>query len=135
MKVLVATKDGQGLRKNDFSHTNDGEFVGFVFECEGEQVDGSCGCRRAFGGLSSHKSTTTAKVVQKELTEGQYLELYLRSRREAGWLKESDDCSWAVAEAREMLRVATAFPAGAIVEKRGDTIQARKTTMNGRARQ
>jgi hypothetical protein len=134
MKVLVATKDGQSMRKNDFSHTNDGEFVGFVFECEGEQVDGSCGCRRAFGGLSSHKSTTTAGVIQKELTESQYLELYLRSRREAGWLKESDDCSWAEAEARDMLRIAAAFPVGAILEKRGNKVQARKTTMNGRTR-
>ena len=41
MRFLVATKETQGQRKNDFSHAREGELVKFGFECDGEEVDGN----------------------------------------------------------------------------------------------
>ena len=51
MKVLVGTKETQGQRSNDFSWAEDGELVMFGSECDREDVDGTCGCRRAMSGL------------------------------------------------------------------------------------
>jgi hypothetical protein len=59
MKVFVSTKDGQGIRNNDFSWTNEGELVKFALECDGEKIDGKCGCRRSMSGFDTHKATTT----------------------------------------------------------------------------
>jgi len=126
MKVLVATKETQGRRKNDFSWTDEGEFVGFSFECDGERVDGRCGCRRAFSGLHSHKATTTARVVEKEMTVEQYLGIYHKSLISAGWIEEGNPLPLeSKGEAMELLRLAATFPTGMVVEKRGDTLQTR----------
>ena len=58
-KVLTATAATQGMRKNDFSHTEEGELVTYGLECDCEQVDGVCGCKRSLVGRSTHKATTT----------------------------------------------------------------------------
>ena len=48
MKVLVATRNTQGQRGNDFCFVPEGEIVAFpAAECTGEKIDGSCGCRRS----------------------------------------------------------------------------------------
>ena len=57
MKMLVATKETQGKRRNDFCWATEGELVRFAFQCDGEAVDGRCGCRRSFCGLDSHKAS------------------------------------------------------------------------------
>ena len=59
MKVLVATRATQDAQRGDFSFTVDGELVTAAgFECANPR----CGCDRGFGGLASHRSTTTAEV-------------------------------------------------------------------------
>lgn len=126
MKVLVATKETQGRRRNDFSWTDEGEFVCFPFECDGEQIDGTCGCKRSFSGFSTHKSTTTAKVVEKGITEEQFVELYRHSQTAAGWVKYGDLDPTVAREAAELLRIADTFPVGTVVEKRGDGVQSRR---------
>jgi len=126
MKVLVATSEGQGMRENDFCFTEEGEFVSLPFECDGEQVDGPCGCMRSFAGMHSSKGTTTAKVVEKGITSAQFVALTVRSRMAGGWIKSGDPVGWVVEEAEEMLRLASTFPVGVVVEKRGDGIQERR---------
>lgn len=54
MKVMVATREGQGFRENDFSWTKENELVGFTSECDGETIDGNCGCRRSMSGFDTH---------------------------------------------------------------------------------
>jgi len=126
MKVLVATKEGQGGRKNNFSWTEDGEFVGFTFECDGERIDGSCGCRRSFAGLHSHKATTTATVKESAITPEEFMTIHRKSMEEGGWVKpDSTDAGWVADDAKELLRLASVFPVGAIIEKRGNSIQTR----------
>ena len=41
MKILVATKETQGNRKNDFCFCDEEEIVKAGMECDGESVDGS----------------------------------------------------------------------------------------------
>ncbi len=128
MKVFVATTETQGQRKNDFSFVKEGELVTFGFECDGEDVDGSCGCRRCMSGVETHKATTTFKVANLPLSKEEYTERIIQSGRDGGWVKDPD--SEGVARfketAEELLTLAEGFPLGVVLEKRGNGIQARR---------
>jgi hypothetical protein len=53
MLMLVATKQTQGQRRNDFSWTREGELVNITGACDSDHdPDGHCGCKRAFTGLT-----------------------------------------------------------------------------------
>jgi len=124
MKVLVATKETQGKRKNDFSYTDSGEPVRFAFECDGESVDGRCGCRRSMCGMNSLKATTTVQVKNEKLSLKEYKSKIQKSLQKGGWnLTEKIIAD----EAKELLRIANHFPEGTVLEKRGDGFAARKT--------
>ena len=75
MHVLVATAETQGDRPDDFFHAIEGELVMLpVLEC----ADRRCGCRWSFTGISSHRMTTTAKVVDRpDLDYQSYRDLLL----------------------------------------------------------
>ncbi len=119
MKVLVATKDLQGKRKNDFSFVPDGELVRMGFTCDGARADDKCGCARSMSGMQSHKGTTTVKVVEMEVD----LEAALaKSMAEAGY---GADPKHVQREAAQLKRIADTFPVGAVLEIRGRKIQTR----------
>lgn len=119
MKVLVATTEGQGARDNDFSWTTEGEFVHFSMECDGEEVDGTCGCRRSMAGCKSFTGTTTVKVVElSDLTREEYEDVLHTSFVEAGWTSITKRA--VQAEATELLRIADSYAPGTILERRGD---------------
>ncbi len=125
MKVLMATKEGQGTRKNDFSHTQESEFVIFAIECDCESVDGVCGCKRSMIGMTSAVATTTFKVAEIQMTKEEYLSKIRNHWIKTGWmkyLKENDVKS----EGKELMEIASHFPVGTILEKRGSTIRIRK---------
>jgi len=126
MKALVATRQTQGRRKNDFCHGNEAEFVTFGSECDGEKVDGACGCKRALVGFDSGRATTIFRVSFADISEdGLRDQLRAKLARE-GWVSEaftaeqndemldaivSDTISlWSSYEKR---------PEGTIVERRG----------------
>jgi hypothetical protein len=128
MKVFVATKRLQGLRKNDFSHTLEGELVKYGFVCDGETVDGHCGCMRSMVGFESQKATTTFKVVEMPITPEEFWNKYIESERKAGWVKESAekaDLKVFKAVAKELLKLASHFQVDTVLEKRGYRIQTR----------
>ena len=61
MRVLVATTELQGHTPGDYAHAVAGELVtATVTQCDCPD----CGCDRGFAGLSSHRATTTAMVVE-----------------------------------------------------------------------
>lgn len=129
MKVLVATADSQGVRKNDFCNATVGELVTFCNECDGEEVDGRCGCRRSMAGLESHKATTTFQVVNRDITREDFEQKLRDSLVDAGWagLMSQEELEAQIKEdADELLRLAEYFPLGRILEKRGRNIQTRK---------
>ncbi len=65
MKVLVAPEKAQeGRGEKDFCWTIPGELLMFGTACDGGYPDDGCGCRRAFAGMTSLKSTTIG-IVQE----------------------------------------------------------------------
>lgn len=129
MKVLVATKQTQGQRDNDFSFVPEDELVRFgSFECDHE-IDGRCGCKRSMCGMKSRKATTTMKVKELPLGREQY-EIHLRcSLAEAGWTRgmEPGKIDEIVKEeAAELLRIAAEFEVGMVIEKRGSALLERE---------
>jgi hypothetical protein len=123
LPVLVATRQTQGQRRDDFCWCDEGEPVRFTFECDGETVDGRCGCRRSMSGLSTKKATTTMRVQRLPITRGQFVTMLKESFANSGF---TVDCSDVADEAEELLRLAAAFPENTIVEKRGTSVQSRR---------
>lgn len=129
MKILVATKETQGQRKNDFCHANESEVVTFTSECDGESVDGGCGCRRSMGGTVSHKATTTMKLIESNMSKEDFKAVIRKSLETAGWLgltSKAKADAWVTKDANELLRVASYFQVGDIIEKRGNKFQVRR---------
>ena len=128
MKVLVSTCESQGKRKNDFCYVSEGELVKLGFECDGGKVDDVCGCSRSMIGMACGKGTTTMKVADKpEMTPALFREELLASLISSGWAKPGDaeGVTWAEEDAAELVRIASGFPVGAVIEKRGRAIQVR----------
>lgn len=127
MKILVSAKKGQGLRDNDFCFVPEGEPVTFVFECDDEGPDGSCGCMRSMGGMKCHTSTTTFTVADVKMSEEDYFKMVKKNLEDGGWLKGGHIPDEAIRQrAKELLRVAKSFRPGVVLEKRGPEIQVRK---------
>lgn len=119
MKYLVSTTKTQGVRKNDFSHADKGEILTFPTECDGESIDGGCGCRRSLSGVVTFKSTTTFEVVDGDADIVAIITKYYNFIM-AGIFTDAElgDC---VDDDVDMLStIANAFPVGAIVERRGN---------------
>jgi hypothetical protein len=128
-RILIATKATQGQRANDFSWTQEGEPVTFSSVCDGEEIDGDCGCRRSMTGLQSTLATTTVQVaylpggrnaLQKEIHA--YLE-------RAGWsqlLGDEQTTQIVEADTEELVRIASCFPVRTVLEMRGNLFQVRE---------
>jgi hypothetical protein len=128
VKALVATKDGQGVRKNDFCWVPEGEIVHFPFECDRDRddVDAYCGCRRSMVGIECAKATTTMKVEELDTTEQQVFEKLKRHYMEDWLMDEKRAEKMARDELEDLKRIAKTFRAGAVLEKRGAVFQIRK---------
>lgn len=83
-KMLVATRERQGLRRNDFTFVPDGEMVYLGSQCTRATPDDGCGCARSFDGSVTDKATTTAVVVED--ADPRLLEVRVReSMARGGW--------------------------------------------------
>jgi hypothetical protein len=73
LKVFVATSRTQGDSPSDFSFVPDDELVGrYSMVCNSERPDGSgCGCGQAFAGFLTHAGTTTAMVMERDMTDAE----------------------------------------------------------------
>ncbi|HKS49951.1 MAG TPA: hypothetical protein VJT49_33555 [Amycolatopsis sp.] len=123
MNILVATARTQGARANDYHFCTEGELVWIGLMCRRGQddPDGSCGCGRGFGGLNSHKATTTAMVADLPgFTRADYVLAIRSSLADQGWPPS-------VAEeiADDQLGLARQWPPGTVIERRLDYVQAR----------
>ncbi|MFD3521640.1 hypothetical protein [Streptomyces sp. NPDC058653] len=127
MKLLAATSDTQGQRDNDFGFCINGELVivGIIVCIKDEEdPDGGCGCGRSFLGLNSGKATTTAVVKDIDLTPEDAAEAVRSSLENANFMQfvSNEDLDDIVQDA---LRIAEAFPVGAVIERRLDVIRQR----------
>lgn len=124
MKVLVATAQTQGIRLGDYHWCVEGELVRIGEVCRRDRADpdGGCGCGRGFGGLNSHRATTTARVADVPLTLGEYAEAIRSSLEQQGW-GDCPDC--AEREAVDLVDLASGWPVDTVVERRLDELTAR----------
>jgi hypothetical protein len=99
-----------------------------VHACE-EDVDGPCGCRRSLVGVRSLQPTTTVEVADVPLTLDELCEAVEASLAAGGWLACVDDDEvaerWIVDIAWELMQAGARFPVGAVLERRGRTLQVR----------
>ncbi len=128
-KILVATKETQGQRKNDFFWATEGEPVVSGHACDGEDIDGGCGCRRSMIGTDSRKATTTVKVAIINKTPKEYAEIIKKYYKDSGWAEayrtEVKLDEVVNREANELLKIAQMFEVGQVLEIRGDEMHTR----------
>ena len=128
MRVLVATQQMQGERHNDFYWCDEGELVTFdPLHHDGEEVDGSCGCRRSMAGTRTFRPTTTIKVAESDLTKQEYIDFIVDVKDKQGWGGPYE--RWAP-EIDVLLGIAEQYPVGTVLERRGDIIQVRQKSVD-----
>lgn len=127
MRYLVATKETQGQRNNDFSFTIEGELVKLGFECGiDEDPDSECGCRRSMEGIDSLKGTTTIKIAEVDLTSSEILQELIMSEKVSGWRVDEEFINNLRKQVEFISYIANLKPLGTVYEKRGHIFQARK---------
>jgi hypothetical protein len=124
MRVLVATARTQGNRPNDYHFCIEGELVRINEVCarDRDDPDGGCGCGRGFGGLNSHRATTTARIAEVPLSLAEYALAIQSSLQQQGW-DTCDDC--AMSEAVDLAALVLGWPVGSVVERRLDQLVVR----------
>lgn len=107
MKILVATAHTQGTNPSDYHYCVEGELVWIQNPCpRGDE----CGCARGFAGAASHRATTTAMVVDSEMTRDDVVLAFATSLPDGGW-----PVAWAEDVADDNLEMASQLPVGAII--------------------
>lgn len=124
MKVLVATPRTNGLVTGDYDWTVPGELVWVPMPCDSDLVDpdGLCGCGRGFGGLTSHRATTTAEVKDLDITVDELRHALRTSLTDQGWMSSRMTTTERAAMLREVLAdvrdIAAHFSPGEVVRRR-----------------
>lgn len=132
MRVLVATHESQGCRTDDFDWCLDGELVWVAEPCDRDRRGdaNSCGCGRAFAGMASHRSTTTAIIREMpDLTLAAYEDTLRMSLVDQGWPGE-----WAEDLLADLIRWGATWPEGTILERHLDFVGRRFDPSTGRLR-
>jgi hypothetical protein len=130
MRVLVATTCSQGSRRSDFTLVFTTELVQLAPVCDrdGDDLDGPCGCRRAFIGIHTRRPVTTAAVTERDITPARYRSLLrhaIRTSRHPQTSSETDIQRLAEKTAAELERLAGGLPPGTVVERRGEDVLVR----------
>jgi hypothetical protein len=122
VKILTATATTQGRRSGDFNYCVEGELVwiGLVCATDRGNPDGGCGCGRAFGGMTSHRATTTAMIRDVATDRRRYVDALRASLGAQGWPIAS-----AEGLADGLIQLVGDWPVGAVVERRLDTVSVR----------
>ena len=127
MKILVATGLTQGMEANDYHYCIEGELVWIQEPCDRDlrNPDGPCGCGRGFAGAASHRATTTAIVVESEMTSQDMVLAFETSLGDGGW-----PTAWARDVTDENLELAGRLPTGTVIERRLDAFCVRAETLS-----
>lgn len=133
MKVLTATGLQSGA--DDFCWTVEGEPVRISEPCDRDLAvrgtgDGGCGCSRAFSGLSSMKSTTTAVVRDLPLTRDDLFIALHSGLTAAGYVEAEltvEDLAEIQSEIDWLLELAAEHDVGVVLERDYDEIRPRST--------
>lgn len=126
-RILVSTTETQGRRDNDFCWVPDGEMVIAGTECTHGSIDDDCGCRRSLAGITTHRATTTFKVIDVPLEYEAVMENIRNALNVMGWGSPTLSLirDRLEEDAKDLLRQVEWLPVGTVCEKRGTHIQAR----------
>jgi hypothetical protein len=115
MKTLVATAHTQGMSLDDYHYCIEGELVWLQEPCDRDKndPDGPCGCGRGFAGAASHRATTTAMVVESDMTRDDVVLAFRTSLSDGGWPVE-----WADEVADDNMVIAAQLPVGTIIVRK-----------------
>ncbi len=125
LKYLVSTHRTQGQRDNDSTSVPDGELVDIPGKSHEDPDDTYCACARSFAGFRSRQATTTAEVVESNMTPVGYIRRFHAMLIDLGYENTPALRTDATNDAIELLRVAAQWPVGTVVERRGDEIRVR----------
>lgn len=130
MKLLVATSKTQGDEPGDYDFCVPGEILWITMVCDTDRLypERGCGCGRGFGGLISHRATTTAEVAERDFSEAD-LRLAIRtSLTDQGWLSAKLSKQQAAAFVEEVVEdvraIAEPLPVGFTVRRSLDDFHA-----------
>ncbi|MEA5367206.1 hypothetical protein VA596_47300 [Amycolatopsis sp., V23-08] len=73
LKYFVSTHRTQGERDNDFNNTRDAEIVDLASLSHEDPDNAYCGCARSFVGIHSRQATTTAEIIETDMTPVQFV--------------------------------------------------------------
>ena len=135
VKILVSTKQTQGLRSNDFCAVPEGEPVrlGIICDRDKGRPDSSCGCARSLVGFYNRKSTTTFKVASSNMTSKQYIKEYIindpyyNSILNGAPENIDESIDFLIEDATFMLDLAHEFEEGTVFEYRAGRFFPRET--------
>lgn len=106
----------------------EGEIVAIGITCDHDKndPDGNCGCYRDFNSAKCGLGTTTAKVIDTSISFEEYLDIIRNFLYELfDSIIEPDD-SDVYNLTYKTLGIASLFPKGSIIEKRGEIFKQRK---------
>lgn len=117
MKILTPTGGAQGTSPSDYHYCVEGELVWLQDPCDRDlnDPDDGCGCSRGFAGAASHRATTTAMVVDSDMTRDDVVLAFSTSLDDGGWPRQ-----WAEEVADENLEIAAQLPVGSIIVRKFD---------------
>jgi hypothetical protein len=119
VKILVATGLTQGTSPRDYHYCVEGELVWIQEPCDRDRrdPDEGCGCGRGFAGAASHRATTTAMVVESDLTREDLVLAYRTSLEDGGW-----PVAWAEDVTDDVLQLIAPLRPGTIMVRRLDEL-------------
>jgi hypothetical protein len=119
VKILVATGLTQGTSPRDYHYCVEGELVWIQEPCDRDRrdPDEGCGCGRGFAGAASHRATTTATVVESDLTREDLVLAYRTSLEDGGW-----PVAWAEDVTDDVLQLIAPLRPGTIMVRRLDEL-------------
>ncbi len=123
MRIITDTSQRQGERPGDLFEAEEGEIVMPVM-CDGEH-DG-CSCSRLMVGVRSSKDTTTAEVVESDMTRDEYRRAIRESEVGRGFARLGVSARVLNAQADALLELAAQFRPGTVIDRDGDDFEERK---------
>jgi hypothetical protein len=122
MRMLVATSQMQGARAGDLFEAEEGEIVMPVL-CDGAHA--GCSCSRLMVGVRTGRETTTAEVVESDMSRDEFRRELRESEWVQGFTKLGVSARVLDRQADALLELAAQFSPGAIVERDGDDFEER----------
>jgi hypothetical protein len=116
MRLLIATARTQGYRSDDYFTAREGELVWVPEPCPGAiPYPGAplCACSYSFGGVESGGATTSALIVESDLSRRELVRAFVTGSSSNEWsASRPGEC------VDQMLAAAGRWPTGTVIGRR-----------------